>query len=143
MSVDPSLSTAIPVPNRTLRPHRQYDRDAAPLGTADPHEDMNPLATSAANRIRANRRDRQVGSLVFGDPEGRVYVIKQDSACADRMLKQRPAWHVGTYASEPSNGSRPVCPQAEQLVDDLRQHFLDIGFVSAAQVYDEIRMVEG
>jgi hypothetical protein len=143
MSVDPSLHTAIPLQQRTPRPSRNFDRDAVPLGTADPHEDMNPLALSATNRIRANRRDRQVGSLVFGDPEGRVYVIKQDSTCADRMLKQHPTWHVGTYAADPTNGGRATCPQAEQLVDDLRQHFLDIGFVSAADVYDAIRAVEG
>ncbi|MCW0413495.1 hypothetical protein NG831_06470 [Xanthomonas sacchari] len=104
---------------------------------------MYPLALSATNRIKASRRDRQVGSLVFGDPEGRVYVIKQDSMVGDRMLREHPDWHVGTYASDPSDGSRASCPKAEQLVDDLRQHFLDIGFVSAAQVYDEIRMVEG
>lgn len=69
MSVDPSLVPGIPVSNRTLRPHRQYDRYAVPVGTADPDQDMNPLAQSAANRIKANRRDRQVGSLVFGKQE--------------------------------------------------------------------------
>jgi len=104
---------------------------------------MTPISQTAANRIRANRHDRQVGSWLFGDKEGKVYVLKEDSSCVVGMLKEHPEWMVGLYAAETRDRKRPSCPSAEQVFEDLRQHFVDLGLVTDAHLYAAVRGVEG
>lgn len=140
-SVESSCTTGIQAHNKTA--HRKFEREAKPLGKADQHQDMMPLATAAARRIQANRHDRQVGSWLFGDIEGRVYVLHEQSLCASRMLKDHAEWMVGFYAGTQRNGKRPTCPKAVDVFGDLRQHFVDLGMVSEADLYAAIRWVEG
>lgn len=140
-SVDSTDSAGIPRVERA--PHRKFEREASPIGTANPHEDMNPIAAAAANRIRANRHDRQVGSWLFGSDKGQVFVLSEDSACAGRMFRDHPQWVVGRYAAEASDHKRPKCPSAEHVFDDLRQHFVDLGFVGEPDIYAAVRGVEG
>jgi hypothetical protein len=106
-------------------------------------KDLTPIATAAANRIKANRYDRQVGSYLFGDRDGRVFVLSEQSICVGPMLKDSPSSFVGLYAASTRDGKRPKCPSAEQIFEDLRQHFVDVGLVTDAHLYAAVRGVEG
>lgn len=130
------------IPRLQNSPHRRFEREALPIGIANPRQDMSPIAISAANRIRSNRHDRQVGSWLFGSNQGQVYVLPEDSCCARRMLREHPKWVVGRYAAEASDRKRPKCPTAVHVCEDLRQHFMDLGLSREADMYAADRKME-
>ncbi|WOB24760.1 MULTISPECIES: hypothetical protein [Xanthomonas] len=141
MTIDPAQQT-ISIERQTA-PHRQFNREAVPLGTANPHEDMMPIATAAVARIRDIRNAQCSGSYVFGADDGRVFVVRQGSATGERMVKKHPAWLMGVYAGDTADGRRATFPTPSQLFGDLLQHFVDLRFVSAADIYEHIRAGEG
>lgn len=125
------------------RPHRQVERDPVPLGRAELYTDIQPLAERVAARIAEIRRARGCGSVVFGDSEGRVYAVAESSASARNWRRRHPGWVVGEYAGTCRDGKRAGCPTAEDIADDLRAHFVDIGYVAKADLYEHIRDQEG
>ena len=111
---------------RTLVPHRQFNRPPAPVGQASP-ETMTLIADAVAKRIRTNRRAVNCGSYVLASEEGKVFVLKEQAVTTPALIAAHAPWLVGLYAANTRDNRRVKCPSADQVLDDLRAHFADIG----------------
>lgn len=127
--------------HRVVGPRRQFVRLTRVIGTAHPYEDLMPLATLIAERIKSNRHGSCCGSFVMGAPNGQL-TVRKDSTTAKALLEQHPTWLVGLYAGDTRDGRRAKCPNAAQILGDLRQHFVDIGFVTADHIYEHVQAAE-
>lgn len=107
---------------RTMRPHRQYDRDLVPFRVLGSLEQILEISDDIAKRIRKNRDVYQVGSYVFADREGEILVVKEGTH-ADRILRANPWQCVGLYAADTKERRRVTFPDAGQIVGDLSEHF--------------------
>lgn len=117
MSAVRKLETA-----RTMRPHRQFDRDLIPFRVMASLDQMLEISDDIAKRIRKNRDVYQIGSYVFADREGEILVVKEGTQ-ADRITRAHPEQFVGLYAADTKERRRVSFPDAGHIYDDLSEHF--------------------
>lgn len=120
---DQQAAPAAPVRKRTASAHRQFGRSPLPVGIAVHECDLPMLAATVTKRIKEVRYSRGTGSYVFCSETGHVYVIQAGTTCAESMLNHNPAWFIGCYAADTSDGRRAVCPVMEEILGDLEDRF--------------------
>lgn len=108
-------------------PHRQFHRPALPVGVVTVRADVQRVAELALAKVKEVRRARSCGTLVFGDPDGRVFALRSESVSADTMTSCHPGWFVCEYAGRLSNGAAAPCPTREDIAEDLVFHFEAMG----------------
>ncbi len=108
-------------------PHRQFNRPCLPVGVVSVRADVQRVAERALAKVKEVRRARSCGTLVFADPEGRVYALRSESVSADTMTSTHPEWFVCEYAGRHSDGSGSACPAVEDIAEDLAFHFGELG----------------
>lgn len=117
-------------------------RTMRPIGRADTGQDMTPLAAAVLARIRVNRNNTGAGSWVLGSPLGDVYVLPDDASYA-ALLDAHHDWIAGLFdVAVPAPGEAARFPTVGELFDAMTQQFIDCGFVTEQEIYDEIRMAE-
>ncbi|WP_153065965.1 hypothetical protein [Xanthomonas campestris] len=138
-----SVARSCDTPKIEHAPHRQFSRSARPLGAAKLYTDITPLADRVVAKIREVRRARGCGTVVFGDQAGLVFALSEQSVACGNLLAEHPEWLVGVYAGTRGNGAQSGYPSSEDILEDLREHFVRPGVVTAADIYEHIRMQEG
>lgn len=115
---------------------REFTMPTRPIGRAIVGERLDPLIEAIRACIRRIRLDREMGSHVFADQEGWVYVVAEQSASATTLLRECSALHVGLYAHQ---FQRVAWPTPHELFIDLVSHFFNLGFLTPAMFYGEER----
>ena len=138
MSLDPRPSRSIRATYKrpNVGPHRRFVGSLTPIGRMDPCDDMTPLAQTILTRIERYRHQMVAGTFVLGDEEGNVYVLAEGAGTTATLVEAHMAWYVGSYA----RGDKPVFPSAQDILDDLRAHFVEL---VPALLYAAIRRDEG
>lgn len=103
-------------------PQRQFSRSALPIGVVE-RGTVDGLAVRLLARVRDTRSSQGEGSMVFGDPEHRLFVVRIGSAAGTQMLKEHAGWLLGLYGANTSDGKRVCFPLVEQVADDIRAHY--------------------
>jgi len=121
-------------------PYHTHNATLAPFGRADPYADMMPLVAKMIDRIRNNRHNRGMGTLVLACERGGVYAIREGARGSDALLRHHPGWLVGIYAAGPLDGDyrtrANIIPTRKQLFQDLVEHFVGNGFVTPEMVME-------
>jgi len=108
-------------------PHRQFHRPALPVGVVTVKADVQRVAERALAKVKEVRRARSCSTVVFADPDGRVYALRSESVSADTMASSHADWFVCEYAGRHSDGSISGCPGVEDIAEDLAFHFAEMG----------------
>lgn len=108
-------------------PHRQFHRPALPVGVVTVKADVQRVAERALAKVKEVRRARSCGTLVFADPDGRVFALRSESVSADTMTGSHPDWFVCEYAGRHRDGTASACPGVQDIAEDLAFHFAEMG----------------
>ncbi|GAB3054176.1 hypothetical protein [Stenotrophomonas tumulicola] len=111
--------------NETTRhaaPHRQFRRSAVELAVAS-EADAPQVARKVLSRVRDIRNAQGEGSYVFGNQACSVFALRIGSAAGEGMLREHPGWLFGLYGADTADGKRVSFPTAEQIAEDLREHY--------------------
>lgn len=108
---------------------RAFNLSPKPIGVFTEPQQMPTLATKIADRIRGHRHSANCGSYLLADKDGTVYVLPDQRAMTGRIVSDHPGLLVGYYAGD-TRGARVRCPSADEIADDLRQHFADLAGVA-------------
>lgn len=136
-------------------PYHQPRKLGRPFGFFYPYSNMLPLATMAVRRIQRIRLDENCGAVIVGWIENKTMPISILSAASigtDAAVRGNPALVIGWYANvERKAGDPPkrsdewrarLFPSPERLLQDLTQHALDLGLLSEADLYGDLRYAE-
>lgn len=114
---------------------RAFSRGMKKIGVADPERNIDFIAHDVVRRLREIRHKTYGGAYLLADQEGAVYLLAEQVPTTDQALRRHQSLLVALYTI-------PI-PEAEQVREDLVQHFCDIGFVSDQMIYEAVRMEEG
>lgn len=101
------------------------------VGRAVPGYSLDGLVADIDKRIRGIRHRTQTGAYLLADPDGWVYVLKEQSPIHCKIAKARAAWIVGLFGME-SN------PTPDELRAAMIAHLVRIGYVTPAMIYEAI-----
>lgn len=136
-------------------PHHKPRRTSRVFGVFSAYNDMMPLANNLLRRIRAIRVQENCGAVIMGWIENRqmpVTILSMGSLGTDAAVRGNPALVVGYYANNERKATDPdprspewqsrIYPTPESLLQDLAQHAMDLGMLSDADLYGDLRYAE-
>ena len=89
---------------------------------------LQQVAIDVANRIRGIRHADQCGTWVFGDTDGRVYLVAEVTVLAPRLVEEHVGWLVGLFAARDGKGGLSY-PTGPEMFEALEQHFIDLDVI--------------
>lgn len=123
----------------SIQPFHQSRRGQKAFCTVELTQGLTQYAQAVVDRIWRIRRDENCGSYVLANGDGQVHVLSEAGLSTAGIVRRNEGGIVGIYAADTKSGRNPVCPSVEQMVDDLRATFLELGFITTADLYAEIR----
>ena len=101
-------------------PFRQF-RNLRPVCSVS--GDAHHAVRSIRRRIARTEASRGAGSYLYISFERQVYVISEDSSCAQRWVREHFDWLVGFYKLR-GDSTKCLSPDSDGIYEDVEAHLM-------------------